>query len=227
MLVPYNKVQYAKARKANSYKAQRSSRAIVKPFLRRSIFVQKETGFGPELKNIETASTMVPPLTASFCTPQLINGCAQGVTQNERVGRKTVIKSVGLRYIYNTGTAGGAQSQVRIIVVYDKQANGASPLVGDVISGGQFYGFNSLGNADRFIILLDEISEAAQSSAMNVSGKKFMKCNLECMFGGATSGIASINSGSIYIMAANNSDPTIGSAAGTVYYTTRIRYTDA
>lgn len=194
---------------------------------RKNIRFQVDTGLGPERKNTDVSSTMVPALTSSFCTPQLINGLAQGVGNNERVGRKAIMKSVALRYIYNTGSAGGQQSQVRIVIFYDKQTNGAAPLVGDVIAGGNFTGHNLLANSDRFVILMDEISDSAQSSQLNITGKRYMKVNLEVLFGGATSGISSINSGSLMIMAANNSDPTVGSSAGTVYFTTRVKYTDA
>lgn len=219
------KTQYAKSRKANAYKKKRTSSGVKKS--RKSILNQVDLSTRPEQKNVETVSTMVPPLTSTFSTPQLINGIAQGAAQNEHVGRKALMKKVHLRYTYYSGSAGGNQSQVRILVVYDKQANGALPSVGDVLaSSATFNSFNNLANADRFVILMDEICDSTQSSALNIAGVRHLKVNLETIFGGTTSGIASINSGSIFIMAANNSDPTVGSAAGTVYFTTRVRYTD-
>lgn len=219
------KTQNAKSRKANAYKKKRSSSGVKKS--RKSFLNQVDTTTRPEQKNVETVSTMVPPLTATFCTPQLINGSAQGSAQNEHVGRKAIMKKVQLRYIYNSGSAGGQQSQVRILVVYDKQANGALPSVGDVLASSATYNsFMNLANSDRFVVLCDEICDSTQSSQLNISGSRYIKCNLETIFGGTTSGISSINSGSIFIMAANNSDPTIGSSAGTIYFTTRVRYTD-
>lgn len=130
-------------------------------------------------KNVETVSTMVPPLTATFCTPQLINGSAQGSAQNEHVGRKAIMKKVQLRYIYNSGSAGGQQSQVRILIVYDKQANGALPSVGDVLASSATYNsFMNLANSDRFVVLCDEICDSTQSSQLNMSGSRYIKCNL-------------------------------------------------
>lgn len=183
-----------------------------------------DTGDKPERKNVDTNSTLAPPLTSSFTAPTLLNGLAQGVNNSERIGRKAVMKSLSLRYTYD-GTASDGDSQVRILIIYDKQANGALPAASDVIPNQTFTSHIQLANADRFVVLMDEVSESRQSSALNISGSRYLKCNLETIFGGSTSGIASINSGSIFIMAANNADPTIG-AVGALYFSTRVRYTD-
>lgn len=213
-------MQNAKARKANAFKPKKKGTGVSKT--RKSILYQMDTGPRAERKNIDTTSTLAPPLTASFTSPTLLNGAAQGVGTNERVGRKAIMKSIALRYIH---TPNAPASQVRILVVYDKQPNGALPASTDVVGIGQFHGHISISNSDRFVVLMDEISESSQSSAINISGKRYLKCNLETMYGGTTSGIASINSGSIFIMAANNADPTVG-AVSALYYSARIRYTD-
>ena len=186
------------------------------------MLTQLDLGSRPERKNIDLETTFAAPLTASFATPQLINGCAQGVNINERIGRRIVMKSVQFRAILS-GQA--TASQHRIVVVYDKQANGAAPIATDVFSVNTFYSPLSLGRSDRFVVVLDEITDSIQSQTLNISAKRYVKCNLETIFSGTTSGIASITSGSLYMFVANNADPTIG-VTSTAYMFIRVRYTD-
>lgn len=206
--------------KKKKYPAKKTM--IVKP--RYSYLNQSDLGNRPELKDVNTVSTLAPPLTSSFTAPTLINGIAQGVGNNERVGRKVNIKSISLRYTHSP-TSGGPDSQVRIAIVYDKQANGSLPSAVDIFNQSNFLSHLTLANADRFVVIMDEISVSSQSSALNISGSRYTKCNLETIFAGTTSGIASINSGALMILAANNADPTIG-AVSTLYYNVRLRYTD-
>lgn len=215
------KTQHAKAMEANTFKKKSKKSGISKP--RKSILYQVDLT-GAEKKAIDTTSTLAPPLTASFTACTLLNGCAQGVGNSERIGRKMCMKSISLRYIHQP-TSGGPNSQVRILIIYDKQTNGSLPANSDIIPLAQFIGHLNLSNADRFVVLMDEISESSQSSALTISGKRYLKCNLETVFGGTTNGIASINSGGVYILAANNSDLTVG-AVSALWYQVRIRYTD-
>lgn len=181
-----------------------------------------DTGTRPEKKNIDTNSSAAPPLTSSFSTPALLNGCAQGTNNSERVGRKSTIKSVSLKY---THVPNAPASQCRILIVYDKQPNGSLPTTTDVIPNNSFTSHTNLGYSDRFVVIMDEVSDSSQSSAINISGSRYVKCNLETLYGGSTNGIASINSGALFLMAANNADPTIG-VVSTLYYSVRVRYTD-
>jgi hypothetical protein len=214
------KKQHAKSRKSNAFKTKRTRKGVSKS--RKSMLFQMDTGTGPERKSVDTVSSFATALTSSFATPQLLNGVAQGSNSNERIGRKTTTKSVLLNYTF---TPNAPASQTRILVVYDKQANGAAPIAGDILFSNSFLSPTNLGNADRFVILMDEISDSAQSSAIDISGKRYLKCNLETCWSGTGGAIANILSGSIYIMAANNADPTIGVVAS-CYFHARIRYTD-
>lgn len=214
------KKQHAKSRKTNTFK----TKGVKKGKKRNSKLFDSSRTSSVERKNVDVVSTFALPLTASFATPQLINGIAQGVANNERVGRKIRMKKIQIRYIVEP-VSGSNPSQARIMIVYDKQPNGALPIVGDVVNGGQFYSFNVLANSDRFVVLMDEISESCQSSVTNISGQRHVNIDLETVFGGTTAGIASINSGSVFIMAANNSDPTVGTVSS-MFFTTRVRYTD-
>jgi len=86
---------------------------------------------GPEKKDITTATNAVAvPATATFSTPVLLNGCAQGNSGFTRIGRRLLMKSILFRYFF----APGSSSCFRILVVYDKQTNGALPATTDVVN---------------------------------------------------------------------------------------------
>jgi len=82
-------------------------------------------------KDITTATNAVAvPATATFSTPVLLNGCAQGNSGFTRIGRRLLMKSILFRYFF----APGSSSCFRILVVYDKQTNGALPATTDVVN---------------------------------------------------------------------------------------------
>lgn len=181
-------------------------------------------GTGPEKKNLDVAQTNYNiPLTASFGSVVLLNGCAQGAGNLERIGRRIAMKSLQLRYThYPASTA----TQARIIIFYDRQPNGVTPSALDLIGSGQFEGIVTMGNSDRFVILMDEVTEMSTYDQGHVSGKRYLKMDLEAIFGGTTSGITSINTGAVFIMMANNGSNAVGVATSATF-TTRIRFTDA
>lgn len=175
-----------------------------------------------ERKNIDLNTTFAPPLTAAFATPQLLNGCPQGIGNNERIGRSMQIKSVQWRGIFS---ANAPACQHRVVIVYDKQANGAAPIATDVFSINEFTSPLQLANKDRFVIIDDQVTNSSQSSAINASDDSYKKCDLTTQFSGTGSTIASISTGSIYAFVANNADKTVG-AVTTAWIHFRVRYTD-
>jgi len=179
---------------------------------------------GPERKNVDLQTTFAPPLTASFATPQLLNGVAQGVGNGERIGRRYLMKSMQYRAILDM-TQDSNVSQHRIVVVYDKQANGAAPIASDVFEANVFHAPLALRNSDRFVVIDDYVTDIAPTSNLNIAVQRYKKINMEVVCTGTGSTIAGIISGSVYMFIANNSDPTIGVVTGAFVYT-RIRFTD-
>jgi len=95
-------------------------------------------------------------LTPSICLFK------QGDGESNRVGRRVVLRQIGCRYSFqlkpNHGTAlprGG--DCVRFIVYWDKQANGAQALPGEILEQQTIADFYNLSNEDRFIILMDKL----------------------------------------------------------------------
>lgn len=207
----------------NEGKARKQQALIMVPARNRLTFDPRGSS-KPERKNIDTSVTAYScPLTSSYGTVTLLNGTVRGTNVGERIGRKILMKSVFIRLnsIANSNNA----SQVRYIIAYDRQTLGATPSSASILDIANFTGMANLSNAERYVILCDEITDSRQSNSVNISSKRFIKCNLETMYSGNAGTVADINTGALWFMAANNSDQTTG-ATNTVDFTVRIRYID-
>lgn len=190
-------------------------------------------GYGssaPEKKFTDTSGNQSITFgAATFIAPgatTLLNGLVPDATATGRIGRKIVMKSLYLRYICSLGATSTGGSPVRIMVVYDKQANTAPPGVTDILLSDAHLSPNNLSNRDRFVVICDEMSEPISvQNNFSVSGTIYKKINLETMFNSGTAGtIADITSGSLYLLWAQNGQ--IGTANGAFNWRCRVRYTD-
>ncbi len=126
----------------------------------------------------------------------------QGVTESTRIGRKCVIRSIGWRgkvELIAGATASLTDGQVvRLLLVQDKQANGAAPSVSGtngLLQSANYQSFNDLSNKSRFTVLMDRtfdlnLQAAAGDGAVNDSANVkesftfFKKCNIAMEYSG-------------------------------------------
>lgn len=182
---------------------------------------------GGELKFKDT--TVAAALAAGFATfsaANLLNGLANGSDASTRIGRKVNIKSVLIRHSFVMAPTSTGGSPIRILVVYDKQANAAAPAITDILLADDFNSPNNLSNRDRFVTIFDQITDLVSTGAnFSVSDVLFKRVNFETMFNAGSAGtIGDITSGSIYLFIAQNG----GITTATPSYTMRcrVRYTD-
>jgi len=107
-----------------------------------------------------------------------LNCVEQGNGVSQRIGNKIVITSIRLRGTITPSKTADTTDYgfVRVLMVYDKQTNGAAPLIGDIISNistsGSFAtAFNSgikITNRNRFVMLRDQIFEMGATGSSNV-----------------------------------------------------------
>jgi len=167
---------------------------------------------------------------------QLCNGLATGTGANNRIGRKIVMKSIYMRFTWFVAGSNTSQSgPMRILVVYDKQVNGAFPTaIAPATSDGAILHYdhiaspNNLFAADRYVTIFDELVEPL-SGVSNPGApctrtvSRYKKINLPVIFNNGTAGdITDISMGAVYI---------IFCVAGVVSntaadYTVRIRFED-
>lgn len=112
-----------------------------------------------------------------------------------------------------------------MLIVYDKQPNGAAPPILDVLVADAIESPMNLDWKKRFIILVDHEVECVSSAGPNswyVKGYRKMALNAE--WTGAGGGIANLNSGSVYAITYQNGNIITANPTSQLY--TRIRFTD-
>jgi len=182
---------------------------------------------GGELKFCDTTvSTAITFNSAAFSTGQLLTAIAQGTDASNRIGRKVVLKSLLVRYAIKLGSTSTFGSPVRILVVYDKQANATAPAITDVLTVDDFFAPNNLANRDRFVTIFDHITAPVSGGGdAQVADVLYKRINLETIYNSGTDAlIGSISSGSIYIFAAQAGN--LLTANGNINARIRLRYTD-
>ncbi len=89
-----------------------------------------------------------------------INLIGQNITESTRIGRKCVVRSIGWRgsllLASLQGTTVQATYELRTIMYLDKQANGVTAAVGDILQSANYHSFNNLANKSRFVTLMDK-----------------------------------------------------------------------
>lgn len=185
---------------------------------------QRPTG---ELKFIDVTGGNNPlASSAAFTAAELLNGLQTGATATTRIGRKINLKSLYMRYTVGLTATSTGGCQFRILVVYDKQANGAACTITNVLLTDDFKAPNNLSYRDRFVVLADELTEPVSvQNNYQVVGTLFRKLNLEQMFNDGNAGdITDITTGSIYVFCAQSGG--VGTGAPLFDFTNRIRFTD-
>ncbi len=115
-----------------------------------------------------------------------INLIAQGVTEVDRIGRKCTIRKINWRFtldLPNTAAVGNTADSVRVLMYLDKQANGATATVTDILESANFHSFNNLANKSRFRTLMDRTyTLESMAGAGNGTSDSFSKAHIDDSF---------------------------------------------
>lgn len=197
-----------------------------------SVF-QDTTTNKPELKFLDVSSTITQgaaQTTASAVTP--LNLVARGIDATQEIGRKVVMKS--LYWLWEGGLAPTATgfTPARLMIVYDKEANGVLPTVAtgaatDMMNQDNIVAQMNLNNRDRFIVLVDEIVESVGTAGpQGFMRKGYRKISLPMVFNATqTATITAIQTGTIVAFVWGGG-PLVTAGLNTLLQT-RIRFEDA
>lgn len=121
---------------------------------------------------------------------------------------------------------------VRVIMFLDKQANGATAAVTDILETASFLSFNNLANSGRFQTLLDKtvtlnyMTLASDGAGLVSSANKFTdfsfhkRCNIPIEFSATTGAITEIRSNNIGVLLISRA------ASSALFSNIRIRFSD-
>ncbi len=147
-----------------------------------------------------------------------INLIAQNITESGRIGRKVTIRKIQWRYDIDLPAEQdqadiGQGDIVRVIMYVDKQTNGATAAVTDVLESADYQAFRNLTNTGRFRILLDRTHNlnriVAVTDGTNTSNspeivkgtfKMFKTVNIPLEFTAETGAITEIRSQNLGVL---------------------------
>ncbi len=152
----------------------------------------------------------------------LLNGLSKGDDFDDRDGRVVRVKSIQISLIYEMSTV-ATFTQMRIMVVLDKQPNEMTLVINDLLDSSALQSFRNLDNRKRFVILRNEIVSMSISGAQGGYFEYYKKFNLKTIYDDSDVGdIADISTNAIYLILLSN-EPT---NLPTVIRSTRVRYID-
>lgn len=217
--------QLLRSRMAGTTRAPLRTGGFYGPYLRRGRDELKVIDTGPVTGNTPASGGLT-----------LLNGIIQGTDYTNRIGRRVIMKSLLFRFylVPNIAATNGALGDiVRVMLIYDCQANATAPSVPDILAnGGSFSSPMNLNNRDRFKVLTDKFvtigswaytgSTLAAGSPRPSQFKIYKKMNMEIIFGGVGGTVGSIQTGAVYclLISLNNS-------LTTSIFDSRIRFIDS
>lgn len=206
-----------------------------------------QKGSNNERKWVDIRGVQAFNTTGSFT---LINGLIRGTDSYQRVGRRIKMTRVNVRGIVTFLQAGAAPGAdlLRLQLIYDREANGATPALADILQDTSNAGATTvdslaglnLNNSDRFAVLKEwywSIPAASNSGGAATGSQavptmtelcfKFTKkCNLDVRFNSGNAGTsADITTGALYVVASGAL--AAANAQWEVVTDSRIRYVDA
>lgn len=249
-------------RKNTFTQKKRNSRGFVKPSFVISRF-RAPKNYGQPIKTLDCNYTGNPnPYIADVVDPQQIPISTSGIIQNiatiqqgagisQRIGNKISLKSLRIRFdIAPTLQSVEVNSSARLMVIYDRNPNGAYPLITNMLANNKQDGTTGNGIMwssvncnlmDRFVVLMDEFVVLPPITNGGVNGNfltgptseksfkidRYIKLKgLETVFSGTASPltIANVQVGALYLVSWGN--VALATAPYTWVGTTRLRFRD-
>ncbi len=147
--------------------------------------------------------------TAVSTTPVVINlhNMVQGITENTRTGNQIKCLRVECSY-FGTIHASAVQSQLRILLIKDKQINSASYTAGDVLldvtANDAIVSPINLDNKYRFVIYYDRVHTLSDSGNKTFHNKFSCDFNLKVRYDGNAGTVADLSSSGLSLLFFSN-----------------------
>jgi len=171
--------------------------------------------------------------TGSNSTIFALNTIAEGTTRSTRIGRRIRMRSVYLQFLFGNPVANvDPGAFIRVILLWDKQTNGAEPSWTNVLDlpgtgnpSVELMAPNNLNNSKRFDTLLDariSLFSSVNQTRKGVVWKKYKRLNGITQYNGSAAPVTNIASGSLVLLFATSTE-----TAGSIPFvsgTSRIRW---
>lgn len=171
-----------------------------------------------EDKRHDVASS-INPTTSGQIQPLL--RIAQGSGSLQRIGNSILLKDIFVRYdtLINTSAL---NSVVRIILICDKQNDGATPTMSQIFQTGLYDSPMNIDNSKRFVVLYDRTHSLSSTGNQRVNNKVFKTLNFHTKYDGPTDAITDMRDNQLYFIAVSSE----ASDFPTVNFYSRVKYYD-
>jgi len=157
----------------------------------------------------------------------LLNGMAPGTTASTRIGQRILMKSIQARiYLRREDVTTATVQAVRVLLIYDRQTNGAAPAITDVLSAISMQSLRNMANVGRFFCLMDKTYTLDGAGGQTVLfDERYMKINLPVFYNTGTAGTAAdIQTGGLFLMHFGNAAAGVDDTDANINI--RLRFTD-
>lgn len=148
----------------------------------------------PEVKYVDkdqtgVAFTVTPtasPMTSAGTTIML-NSIAPGATAGQRLGQQVSIRNCTYRYNLSLPSipANQVATSGRVMIVWDRQPNGAPAAFTDIFVGANYLAYMLPGSAQRFVILRNDQYSLSPNGTQIVFNEGHISINMLTTFPGA------------------------------------------
>ncbi len=180
------------------------------------------------LVNVEFKENVVTNTATAVTTSAFINSLdvmAQGDTDATRSGNLIRVKSIQWEG-FATIHASAANTSLRIMVILDKQSNGANHALADILNdataGDAIVSSRNIDGMHRFIVLYDRKFILSQTGQGIVKWKFYKKVSLPIRYDGNAGNITDLASNNITLVMVSNE----ATNAPAVTHSGRIRFID-
>ncbi len=135
---------------------RRPPRRVAKPTAKKALRVANKALHqnAPEMKHLDVTSTVTLDLAAAIIG---LNEMQQGLTDITRIGNKIQAKSLEFRAIMKHNASSTVSAQIRVMIVKDKQANGADFAITDLLENSLVISLRNPHIKNRFVVYYDRV----------------------------------------------------------------------
>jgi hypothetical protein len=170
---------------------------------------------------------------------------AQGNAESERHGRKIGIQRININglILQSTDTEASASALqtehlVRVVLLVDHQANGASATIGNIYEDNDILTHRNLENSSRFTVLKEKWVSIRAGSAYTDNGTNFvsqdclrpwkmnLKCNIPIEYNSTTGAVTERPCNNLLLVAFSTNDNTANANRVRIRCQVRVRFYD-
>ena len=177
-----------------------------------------------EWKYLDVTQASTASVSAGALT--LLTGCATGDGPSNREGTQIYVKSIQVRARIEFNSGDASAGAIRMVLVQDKQSNGAAPNVSDIYSIpvlGPIDALRNLNGRKRFKILSDNTWIVSQNGTPGYQYDIYLKKPITVQYNAGNTGtVADISTNALYLLVCSDQ------AANGPYcaFYSRVRYTE-